>query len=112
MQAFSLGSRAEDPNEYCRRRAADCDILVILMGHCWGSTPDGVRSFTEYEFDSVVPTKRLVFLAADDFPVPGNLIEPDESRRRQRAFRDRAKPSQITAAWLIAKGVTPIRVAF
>jgi hypothetical protein len=97
MEAFGRSARAESPLEYCNARAAECDVFVILVGHCWGSTPDGERSYTEYEFDSADAHKRLVFVAADDFTLPASLIEADRARDKQRAFRERAKAGQIAS---------------
>jgi hypothetical protein len=97
MESFGRSARAESPLDYCNSQAAECDVFVILVGHCWGSTPDGQRSFTEYEFDSADAHKRLVFVAADDFTVPANLIEGDVAREKQRSFRERAKSGQITS---------------
>ena len=97
MEAFGRSARAESPLEYCNARATECDVFVILVGHCWGSTPDGDRSYTEYEYDSADPHNRLVFVAADDFTLPASLIEADRARDKQRAFRERAKSGHIAS---------------
>ena len=84
-------SQPETPQSYLDATIPDCDLLVSLVGICYGSspTPPSGTSFTELEYDRAKSTKVdvLAFLLPDDFPLPANLRESDESFRKQQAFR-------------------------
>jgi hypothetical protein len=87
-----FGARELDSATFCAQRAAACDIFVGLIGQRYGSSPpDDVRSFTEIEFDAAKAAGKpcLIFAAPEEFPVPADLIEPDDVRARLRAFRAR-----------------------
>jgi Domain of unknown function (DUF4062) len=71
---------------------AACDVFVGIVGHVYGSCPAGTeRSYTEREYDAAVSAAkpRRLFVAPDDFPLPANLIESDDKRTEQHAFRTR-----------------------
>ena len=90
METF--GARDTDARGIDEQKLCEADLLVGLMGHCYGSSPpDNPTSFTEQEYDFAVHREmpRLMFVASDDFPVPNHLIEPDDKRARQKAFRVR-----------------------
>ncbi|NQT52936.1 hypothetical protein HQ576_12835, partial [bacterium] len=75
-----------------------CDLFVGIIGHVHGSCPDGSeQSYTEREYEAAreggIP--RLMLIAPDDFPVPGNLREPQEKWEKQRAFRSRVGGERI-----------------
>lgn len=94
MEVFGARSDAADP--YCRELVAESDLFVGLLGHCYGSCPEGaVRSFTEVEFDAAIEAARdkLVFLLADD--APAGADEPPEARQKQQAFRSRVRDMLI-----------------
>jgi hypothetical protein len=87
-----FGARPEDPVSVCSTRASSCDVFVGIVGQRYGSSPPGDdRSITEIEFEAAraAGVPRLVFLAPEEFPVPANLIERDDRRERQQAFRRR-----------------------
>jgi tetratricopeptide (TPR) repeat protein len=93
-----FGARDAMADEFCREKAAECDVFVGIVGHCYGSSPKGSeKSYTEQEYDAAIATNtpRLMFLAPEDFPLPAYLIEPDERRAKQRAFRDRVNAERI-----------------
>lgn len=79
---------------YCEQQARACDFFVGIVGLRRGWEPDGDnrrRSITEMEYDSAneAARERLMCIAPDDFPVPGNLREADDVHDRQAAFRRR-----------------------
>jgi formylglycine-generating enzyme required for sulfatase activity len=79
------------PVEVCRQKVAECDLFVGLVGHFFGSRPEGSElSYTQIEYEEAKDRKkpRLLFLADDDFPLSPRLgREPEEAYDRQVAFR-------------------------
>ena len=93
-----FGARDALADDFCRQKVAECDVFVGILGHCFGSCPKGSsKSYTEQEYDAAVAAgkPRLMFLAPEDFPLPSSLIESDEERAKQRAFRDRVSSERI-----------------
>ena len=75
-------------------------MFVGLVGHCYGSSPtDNPTSYTEQEFDlaTTLGRPRLMLVASDEFKLPANLIEPEEKRQRQAAFRARVLEERVVA---------------
>jgi hypothetical protein len=96
METF--GARDRETDDFCRAKVAECDVFVGIVGHLHGSCPEGSgQSYTEREHDAAVAANkpRLMFIAPEDFPLPVNLIEPDEKRQKQRAFRERVSRERI-----------------
>ncbi|MDB4990063.1 MAG: hypothetical protein JWN04_5241 [Myxococcaceae bacterium] len=96
----SFGARTGDARTLCREMVESCSVVVLIVGHTYGSKPKGLaRSFTvlEYEAAAALGIPVLVFMASDDFPVPASLIEADEDRARQRSFRTRLKEERVIA---------------
>jgi hypothetical protein len=94
----NFGARAAAAVDFDERKVLESDVLVGLLGLCYGSNPrDGPPSFTGREYDSAAAAgiDRLMLVSPDDLPVPGHLIEPDGKRRRQRALRKRVKADLI-----------------
>jgi len=95
-----FGARNMDSDSFCRSRVADCDVFVGILGHQYGSVhPQSGKSYTEREYEAAVDAgkPRLLFLAPEDFPVQAHLIEDDPTRRRQEAFRERARNDRQVA---------------
>jgi tetratricopeptide (TPR) repeat protein len=93
-----FGARDAMADEFCREKVAECDVFAGIIGHCYGSSPTGSeKSYTEQEYDAAIATDkpRLMFLAPEDFPLPAYLIESDERRAKQRAFRDQVNAERI-----------------
>jgi tetratricopeptide (TPR) repeat protein len=93
-----FGARNAMADDFCQAKAKECDVFVGILGHCYGSSPKGSdKSYTEQEYDAAIATgkPRLMFLAPEDFPLPAHLVEPDERRKKQRAFRGRVNTEQI-----------------
>ena len=84
--------------DFCLARVAECDLFMGVVGHLHGSCPEGSKqSYTEREYEAAIAAgvPRLMFIAPEDFLLPANLIEPDEKRRKQRAFRDRVNAERM-----------------
>jgi len=104
-----FAARGDPPADYCRSQVRACDIYVAVVGFRYG-TPvpgqaDGV-SYTELEFRTAteVGIPRLVFVLADDVPVPRSLVDKDS--RAIDAFRDRLHHADV-----IVKAVaTPVEL--
>jgi len=97
-----FGARDWEADKFCRQKVAGCDILVGVVGHCYGSCPKGSdKSYTEREYDAAVAAgkPRLMFFAPEDFPVPANRIESSRKRKKQLAFRKRVGEERIYATF-------------
>ena len=97
MEKF--GARSWHAKKVCLTKAAESDLLVGILGHRYGSCPDGSQqSFTECEYDAAKKAGRdcLIFLSPDDFGVPANLLETRTLQVRQRAFRKRVAKENTT----------------
>ena len=94
-----FGARQDTPAEFCRRKVAECDIFLGLLGPLYGSRPpDSDKSFTEIEYDAAgeAGIPRLVFLLPEDFPLPASDWEGGH-HDRQKAFRERVRREQVVA---------------
>jgi len=75
------------------QRIDECDLFVIILGHLHGTCPEGSeKSYTELEYETAQRLKKpcFLFLAPEDFSFKANLIEGEDKRTKQHAFRDRA----------------------
>jgi hypothetical protein len=89
-----FGAQDAGAVDYCRQAAQKADLFVGLIGLRRGWEPDGdnaKRSITEMEHAWAMEAsrRRYLWVAPDDFPVPGNLRESDDQHGRQLAFRGR-----------------------
>lgn len=92
---MSLWSAAANPAaDECRRRIADADVYVGIIGFNYGSPvrDEPAHSYTELEYEEArargIPT--LVFLLADDNDMPFGLARGNwKYTDRQEAFRQR-----------------------
>lgn len=90
MEEF--GARDREADDFCCARVGESDLFVGLIGHFYGSCPEGSsKSFTEREYDKAMEATKpcLMFLAGDDFRIAANLHEPIEKWEAQQAFRKR-----------------------
>lgn len=92
-----FGSWDEAPDDFCRSKVAECDLFMCIAGPLYGSRSPAGQSYTEREFEAAIEHKKpcLVFLTADDFPLAANLIESDEARKSQLAFRQKVSKGRI-----------------
>lgn len=88
-----FGPEDSNAQDYCREMVEQADILVGIVGLRRGWEPAGDsthRSITEMEHDWAREQglRRHIWVAPDDFPVPGHLRESDDEYQRQCAFRN------------------------
>lgn len=79
--------------DVCEEKVRGSQIFVGLIGHCFGSAPDGRdRSYTMLEWDWAVDADlpRLMHVAPGDFNVPAELLlgMSEGQRDAQRRFRE------------------------
>jgi tetratricopeptide (TPR) repeat protein len=94
----NFGARGWEADDFCRAKVAECDLFVGIVGHLYGSCPEGCeQSYTEQEYEAARAAELpcLMFIAPEDFPLPANLWESDEKREKQRAFRQRVSQARI-----------------
>ena len=103
-----FGSWDKAPDDFCRSKVAKCDLFVCIAGPLYGSRSPSGRSYTEREFEAAIEHGKtcMVFMTAEDFPLAANLIESDEDRKCQTAFRQK-----ISGGTMIAWFSTPEQVA-
>ncbi len=93
-----FGARDWDADEFCRAKVGECDLFVGIVGHLYGSCPDGCeKSYTEREYAAAVGAEipRLMFVAPDSVrPLP-SLRERDEIWEKQQAFRERVNKDRM-----------------
>ncbi|HLX57951.1 MAG TPA: DUF4062 domain-containing protein [Ktedonobacteraceae bacterium] len=85
-----FGARDTLSAEFCRRKIAECDLFVCLVGLCYGSTPpDSELSYTyqEYQAAAYARIPSFIFVSADNYFYPGYYREPDAQWQKQQNFR-------------------------
>jgi hypothetical protein len=109
----NFGARNLRADDFCREEVSKCDLFVGIVGHLYGSCPEGCdQSYTEREYEAAIAAKipRLMFVAPESFPVPADLIRVDVKWQKQKAFRDRVKKERITGNFMsperLALGIT------
>jgi hypothetical protein len=92
-----FGAVDEVPDDFCRARVAECDLFLCIVGPLYGSHSPAVPSYTEREFRAAVLHQKpsLVFVTAEDYPLAANLIESDQDRQYQAAFRQEVMQGRI-----------------
>jgi tetratricopeptide (TPR) repeat protein len=93
-----FGARDWESDSFCKEKVAECNVYVGIIGHVFGSSPKGSeKSYTEREYDVAIDSKkpRLMFLAPESFQISANLVESDDKRKKQKAFRDRVSSDRI-----------------
>lgn len=103
-----FGARDGKPEDFCRAAVAKCDVYVGLVGHLYGTIPDGYdKSHTELEYDAAIEANkpRLVFLASEKVPLAPSLVEKDDKQKRLAAFRKRIDSDRIREAFETTDGL-------
>lgn len=93
-----FGARDAMADDFCCEKVGECDVFVGIVGLCYGSSAQGSdKSYTEQEYEVAVATNRprLMFVAPENFPLPGSLREPDELWHKQLRFRTRVDQERI-----------------
>jgi hypothetical protein len=96
----NFGARDGTASQIDEAKVRECDVFVGLIGHLYGSSPkDNPTSYTEQEFElaTALGRPRLMLVASDEFRLPANLIEPEEKRQHQIAFRTRVLEERVVA---------------
>ena len=96
MEEF--GTRDILPDEFCRKKIAECDLFVCLVGLCYGSTPENSElSYTVQEYQAAGDAKipRLIFVSADNYFYAGYYREPDTQWQKQQEFRTLVSTGRI-----------------
>ncbi|HET9212980.1 MAG TPA: SUMF1/EgtB/PvdO family nonheme iron enzyme [Thermoanaerobaculia bacterium] len=87
------------PADLCRRKAAESDIFVGLVGYFNGSCPEGSElSYTQIEYEEAKRSgkPRLMFMADDDFPLSPRLgRDSEEAYQRQIQFREQVGHERV-----------------
>jgi hypothetical protein len=111
----NFGAVDADPLEVCRRKVAESEVFVGLVGHLNGSSPEGSPlSFTqvEYEVAKKAGKPRLLFVADEDFAVPARLDrEPEEAYQRQLQFREQVKRERTVVSFHDPQSLATLVVA-
>jgi Domain of unknown function (DUF4062) len=100
-QAISMenfGARAASAIDFVAERIGMSDLLVGLLGLCYGSSPRGQPpSFTEREYEAAKASGKpcLMFVFPANFPVAGVYRESDEQWQRQQSFRNRVEAEDL-----------------
>ncbi|MEN6576131.1 MAG: DUF4062 domain-containing protein, partial [Phycisphaerales bacterium] len=79
------------PRQLDDSKIKECDAFVILVGHLYGSSPEGEqKSFTELEHEASLASGKAVFpfIASDKFPLSPSLREGDATHAKLQAFRE------------------------
>lgn len=93
-----FGARDDSSEDFCRSKVEECDLFVGIIGHLYGSCPDGCeKSYTELEYDAAVGAEipRLIFVANDAVSLPPSLRESDEIYEKHQDFRKRVDTERI-----------------
>jgi tetratricopeptide (TPR) repeat protein len=90
IQMENFGARPDTPRDFCEKKVHECDLFVGIIGVIFGSTPeDAAESYTQIEYlaAKAAGKPRLMFVAPSDFRLAFDMIEPDDRRQKQIAFR-------------------------
>ncbi len=78
-----FGARENTPYSESVALMLKCEIFIGIVGPRHGTLAvETGKSLTESEYDAALASGKriLMFVAEESFPVPANLIEPDELR--------------------------------
>lgn len=97
----NFGARDASPEDFCRKRAQECDVFVGLIGHYRGADVPGdndQRSFTEMEYDSATDAgkPRLMYIVPDNFH-PEAPPQSKKAARQQATFRKRVLNKRVVS---------------
>jgi hypothetical protein len=101
-----FGTRDFIASDFCRQKIAECDVVVLILGLCYGSRPAGSEdSYTLQEYRAAMDTRRsqLAFMSPDNHFYPGFYRETDDLWQKQRAFR-----KQVAQECILDKFTTPV----
>jgi hypothetical protein len=100
MERF--GARAGRTVDVCKKLVQDCDLFLGIVGHLYGSCPEGsITSYTEHEYEAAGTANidRLMFVAREALAVSPELSESDSDPKRQVVFRKRVMSDGIAGSF-------------
>ncbi|MCP4257251.1 MAG: DUF4062 domain-containing protein [Planctomycetes bacterium] len=103
LQPDGMDFYTSDPNppkQLDQTKVDECDAVVVIVGHLYGSSPKGgKKSFTELEYDVAIASGKPVypFMASDEFLFSSTLREDDATSKKLQAFRDRLQKNYTIA---------------
>jgi hypothetical protein len=116
MERF--GARAGRTVDVCKKLVQDCDLFLGIVGHLYGSCPEGsTTSYTEHEYEAALTANipRLMFVAKEAVAVSPGLVASDSDPQRQVVFRERVmKSGEIAGSFETPEGLAadaPIAIA-
>lgn len=87
------------PAQYCREKVGECDAMVMLLAHRYGSlVPGEERSYTELEYDTALQLpdlKLLVWVVDEQQPWLPAEVDQGVDRARLDRFKDRARQHTV-----------------
>lgn len=94
MEVF--GARPATPLEESLEEVAKSDLFVGVYAHRYGTSPDGVVSITEREYDRAVELKKpvLAFIVDETFRWDDTLKEGEPGRSRLASLKARVREQQ------------------
>jgi tetratricopeptide (TPR) repeat protein len=101
MEDFS--PEGQPPIALCREKVASSDVLVLLVGHRYGSRPAGRdASYTELEYQWAHASKNIQvvpFVIDPSFPWPPLDIDRDTDEKSLKAFINAVKSQNTTRSF-------------
>jgi hypothetical protein len=97
-----FGARDSRPLEVCLDEVRRSDLLVVIVGHRYGSIAPGIDiSFSQAEYQLGVQLNKpcYVFMASDDVPLPPRDTEQDPEKLRKLQAWKRALAERHTVAY-------------
>ena len=98
-----FGARNIPAKEFCQQKISGCELVVCLIGLCYGSTaPGSDESYTvlEYRAAGIACIDRLVFVSSDGIFYPSFYREPDDQWAKQQAFRQEVSSECIRETFI------------
>jgi formylglycine-generating enzyme required for sulfatase activity len=90
-----FGARPSGVVSFDQAAVEQCDLFVGIIGLLFGDCPKGAaESFTHLEHRAARAKPKLLFVAPDDFPMPGNLREPEWKWDAQQKFRNELRDAK------------------
>src|SRR4051812_27954914 len=97
-----FGAHPEQPLDICLERVRKSDLVVVIVGHMYGSTVPSIGlSYSEVEYDAAFRAGKpcLVYFKSEDVPVLPKYMERDQDKYPMlQKFKQKLK-SQHTIAY-------------
>lgn len=82
-------AKPDDPLAVCLNRVLESDVYICVLAFRYGSIAPSGKSFTQMEYEAALSAgkKILVFMMADDHPMPPRLVDVGENREKLEQFK-------------------------